>query len=262
MNHLSDEQLEEVMRGGGVRPEHLEHCDQCKERLAEKEALASRLRSAFASIKPEEELVERIRRQLNIDSMPSEHGGRRRLLSIRSHWRSWAMMASAAAVLIIVVPLVIHLSKPSSAAAAQAALVKIHEHNLSPNHEFYSESNPEKLADYFKNKLGFSPSMPRPEQGLSLRGCCVRHFRGQIVGSYVVETAIGIMSIVVVTDRPESLGMGQKFQHGEHVFWKSSFAKCEMVTVRLGEYSYCAVGEVSHSYLTDLLAKLVPDSQK
>ncbi len=261
MNHLSDEQLEEVM-GGGVLPEHLEHCDQCKERLAEKEALASRLRSAFASVKPEKELVERIRQQLKTGSMPSEHGSRRLLLNIHSHWRSWVTMASAAAVLIIAVPLVIHLSKPSSATAAHAALVKIHEHNLSPNHEFYNESSPEKLADYFKNKLGFSPNMPRPGQGLSLRGCCVRHFRGQIVGSYVVETAIGIMSIVVVTDRPESLGMGQKFQHGEHLFWKSSFAKCKMVTIRLGEYSYCAVGEVSHLYLTDLLARLIPDSQK
>jgi hypothetical protein len=150
------------------------------------------------------------------------------------------------------------VAAPPAVVAAQAELVKIHEHNLSANHEFYSEADPEKLAEYFKTKLGFSPTMPRPGRGLALRGCCVRHFRGQVVGSYVVETPQGVMSIVVVTDRPESLGMGQKFQHGQYTFWKSSFAKCDMVTARLGDYSYCAVGEISHEYLTELLGRLMP----
>lgn len=261
MSHLTDEQLEEIMGGAGVRLEHLEHCDECKERLAEKEALAGRLRSAFATIKPREELRERIHEQLNPSSMPPEHASIRRLSDIRSHWRNWSVIAAAAAVLIVGVPLVIYLTTPSSAVAAQAALVKIHEDNLSPNHEFYSEADPEKLAEYFKSKLGFSPSMPRSGQGMALRGCCVAHFRGEVVGSYVVETPEGVMSIVVVTDRPQSLGMGHKFQHRGHTFWKSSFARCEMVTVQLGGYSYCAVGEISHSYLTELLSQLLPDSQ-
>ena len=97
---------------------------------------------------------------------------------------------------------------------------------------------------------------------MALRGCCVAHFRGEVVGSYVVETPQGVMSIVVVTDRPQSLGMGQKFQHGKNTFWKSSFAKCSMVTVRLGDYSYCAVGEISHKYLTELLDRLMPETQR
>ncbi len=264
MNHLTDEQLEETMQGEGAASAHLEHCSECSERLSEKEALAGRLRSAFATIKPREGLGERIREQLNLGSMPPEHAGIRRLSDIRSHWRDWFAITAAAAVLIIGIPLVIfiYLATPSSAVAAQAALVKIHENNLSANHEFYSEADPEKLAEYFKGKLGFSPSMPRLGQGIALRGCCVAHFRGEVVGSYVVETPQGVMSIVVVTDRPQSLGMGQKFQHGKNTFWKSSFAKCSMVTVRLGDYSYCAVGEISHKYLTELLDRLMPETQR
>ena len=264
MSHLSDEQLEEVMRGSPPKagPEHLEHCDECKERLAEKEALAGRLRSAFATIKPGEGLAERIRQQLNVGSRPSEHAHTIGLFNIRSHRREWSAIAAAAAVLIIGIPLIFYLGKPSSALAAQAALVKIHENNLSVKHEFYSEADPEKLAEYFKGKLGFSPSMPRPGRGLALRGCCVAHFRGEIVGSYVVDTPEGVMSIVVVTVQPESLGMGGKFERGGWIFWKSYFAKCEMVTVRLGDYSYCAVGEISHKYLTELLVRLLPDRQQ
>ncbi len=264
MSHLTDEQLEEVIRGGPLKAglEHLEHCAQCKERLAEKEALAGRLRSAFATIKPGEGLTERIRQQLNVGPRPSEHAHTIGFFNIRSHQREWSAIAAAAAVLIIGIPLVIYLGKPSSAMAAQAALVKIHENNLSANHKFYNEADPEKLAEYLKTELGFSPSMPRLGQGMELRGCCVAHFRGEVVGSYVVDTPEGVMSIVVVTDQPESLGMGGKFEHGGWIFWKSSFAKCEMVTVRLGDYSYCAVGEISHKYLTELLSRLLPDRQQ
>jgi hypothetical protein len=170
----------------------------------------------------------------------------------------WPVLATAAAILIVIVPLSLYFGAPSAASAAQAELVKIHNHNLSPGHEFYSEAEPEKLAEYFKDKLGFNPRLPESGQGMALRGCCVRHFRGKIVGSYVVETPEGVMSIVVVTDKPESLGIKSKFQKDQYTYWKSSFAKCDMVTVRIDHYSYCAVGEISHEYLTELLSQLLP----
>jgi hypothetical protein len=83
-----------------------------------------------------------------------------------------------------------------------------------------------------------------------------------VVGSYVVDTPEGVMSVVVVTDKPESLGISDKFEKGQHTFWKSSFAKCSMVSVRIRDYSYCAVGEISHEYLTELLSRLIPEEQK
>ena len=100
--------------------------------------------------------------------------------------------------------------------------------------------------------------MPLIDRGMSLRGCCIRHFRGQIAGSYVVDTPDGLISIIVVTDPPDSFGAGGRFERDGYVFWKSSFAMCDMVTVRLGDYSYCAVGETSHEYLTELLTRLLP----
>jgi hypothetical protein len=154
-----------------------------------------------------------------------------------------------------------YFAGPPPVIAAQEELANIHEHNISGSHSFYSDSDPDKLAAYFKEKLGFDISMPKSDQGLSLRGCCVRHFRETIAGSYVVETDAGVMSIVVVTDKPKSLGMGQKYEHNGEALWKSEFAKCKMVTVRIGDYSYCAVGEISHDYLEDLLLKLLPEKE-
>ena len=66
MNHLTDEQLEDLMRNSGVESSHLEQCSKCSRRLAEKKLLAGRLRSAFDSVKPAGELGEKVRQRLGI----------------------------------------------------------------------------------------------------------------------------------------------------------------------------------------------------
>jgi hypothetical protein len=262
MNHLTDEQFEDIMQGEDVDLTHVGQCRDCRDRLAERRAIAGRLRSAFGSVAADVGLTDRIRRQLSMGPASAkavEHIGSAGPL--RLHWRLWSALAAAAVILLVALPLSLYLGAPSAAQAAQAGLVKIHRHNLTPDHRFHSEAEPEKLADYFKNKLGFDVRLPRPERGLALRGCCVSHFRGQVAGSYVVDTPDGVMSIVVVTDKPESLGIAGKFRRGQHTYWKSSFAKCDMVSVRIGDYSYCAVGEISHEYLTELLSQLLPEEQ-
>jgi hypothetical protein len=270
MNHLTNEQFEDIMQGTQIEREHLDHCELCQSRLAEKRVLAERLRSAFENIEPDEELVQKIRRQLNIRSMPSDQAQVNSLWDLRSHWRGWTVAVSAAAALIVLVPILMYFAAPSSAVAAQAELVKIHEHNLSPGHEFYSEAEPTKLAEYFKGKLGFNPRLPELGHGMSLRGCCVRHFKGEVVGSYVVDTPRGIISVIVVTDTPKEIGMTHMPEKAgyEQSFWESSYAQCNMVTVRLGGHSYCAIGEISeiseisHKYLRDLLSRLMPEIQQ
>ncbi|MHC4192582.1 MAG: anti-sigma factor family protein [Planctomycetota bacterium] len=262
MDHLSDEQFEDILQGEDVGLTHLRQCQDCRNRLAERRAIAGRLRSAFSSVQADSELADRIRSQLARISAPAKTAEPiRHAAPVHRHRRLWPALAAAAAVLVVAIPVSLYLGTPSQAQAAQAELVKIHMHNLSPGHEFYSEAEPGKLADYFKSELGFNPRLPKPGQGLALRGCCVRHFRGQVVGSYVVGTPQGVMSVVVVTDKPESLGIVGKFRRGQHTYWKSSFAKCDMVSVRIGDYSYCAVGEISHEYLTELLSQLLPEEQ-
>ncbi len=258
MIHLTDEQFEDLMQGKDVRFAHLKDCIECRDRLSEKQDLASRLRLAFATVKPTEGLAERIRRKLNVSSMRVKHTGERHLLNVLFQRRRWLSLASAAAVLIIAIPLVFFLAEPSAAVAAKAELVKIHNDNLSAKHEFYNQTDPQKVADYFKSRLGVSPIILRSGQGQSLRGCCLCRFRGQIVGSYVLETPQGMMSIVIVRERPQALGMERKFRIGDRVFWSSSFAEHKLVIIRIGQYSYCAVGKGPDSHLTELLTQLVP----
>lgn len=251
MNHLSDEQFEDILDGTVPDAAHLSKCPQCNRRLEEHAAVRSRLRSAFASLEAGTALAERIRRDL-----PAQ---KTRQL-VRLHRRVWPRLAAAAAVLLVAVPLVLYFAWPNSASASPAAgLAKIHEHNLASRGEFYSEADPAKLADYLETRLGFVPAFPRLDQGMSLRGCCLVHFRGKIVGSYVVDTPQGIISVIVVTDDPETLGLKNKVLTTGRTFWTGSYAQCNMATVWLDRYSYCAVGQLSipHKMLVELLARLV-----
>ncbi len=264
MDHLTDEQLEQIMGGYELEPDHLKSCRLCRARLTEMRSLAGRLDTAFESIKPGQELLDSIRTEINARADAEEKSISRNIFDLRAHWRGWATAISAAAAMMVLVPLLMMQAsyQPAMATERKAELAHIHEENLSGDHEFHSESEPEKLASYFNEKLGFDLRIPKTGQGLKLRGCCVRHFQGDVVGSYVVDTPEGVISIVVVTDKAKSLGIEGKFTRDGHTYWKSAFAKCDMVSVRIGDYTYCAVGEISHEYLTDLLSRLIPEKEK
>ena len=260
MNHLTEEQFESILQGQTHSSNHLQECEVCSNKLAEKKSIATRLHSAFSDVQANDALTEHIKKRLSVRvhrSVSPPMVNRMRLLP-HSHWRYWAAVAAV----LIAIPFIVMLSAPSQAMAAKAELVKIHNHNLDPDHTFFSESDPGKLANYFKRSLGFNPLMPQAGQGLALRGCCVKHFRGKETGSYVVDTPDGVMSIIVLTETLDDLGMDEKFERSNYTFGKTTFADNNMVSVRIGHYTYCAVGEISGEYLTNLLVNLVTDTEE
>lgn len=268
MSHLTNEQLEDIMQGQDVDLTHLDQCQGCQERLTEKRAIAAKLRSAFMSVKADGGLAGRILSQINQNSKTTETAKTIKLTwATNLHRKLWPALATAAAIFLVFVPLSMYVLTPSTAIAAQAELAMIHQQNLGSHREFFSDTNPEKLAGYFKNKLGFTPAFPCTGQGMEIRGCCLAHFKGQVVGSYVVDTPKGVISIIVVTDTPKEIGMSNMSRKKgyEQRSWKSSYAQCNMVTVRLGDYSYCALGEISeisHEHLKDLLSRLLPNTEQ
>ncbi len=256
MTHLSEEQFEDILSGQMPEPEHLVQCELCRDRLAEQRAMRGRLQSAFASVHAGADLVEGIVDKLRyapVETAPKASIGRGRIL----HFARWAMPLSAAAVVLITVSAFLLFTGPEPAEAGMAELYRIHQHAMSPHTELFSDADPASLADFLKTELGFAPAIPKLGAGMSLRGCCVTHFGDEPVGSYVVDTPRGVMSVIVVKETPKSLGMKTPVRRGDHTYMAGSFAMCKMVTVQLNGYTYCAVGEVSVEYLTDLLEQLV-----
>jgi hypothetical protein len=253
MTHLADDQFEDIVQGRAAEPAHVAECPACRARLAEQRAICARLRASFALVHADAALAERLRGAGDLRAA----AGHARPSKVHHLSRfAWATLAAAAAVILIAVPAVIYLTTANPASAAQAELVKIHAGNLAPHHEFFTEADPAKLADYLKTQLGFEPAAPRVGQGMAIRGCCLAHFKGEHVGSYVVDTPRGPISIIVMPQAPEALGMHEKLQAGGKTFWADSFARNSMVAVRIGNYTYCAVGEVPHDLLTQILLDL------
>ncbi len=203
MTHLTDEQFEDVVQGLAPEPAHLAECPACRDRLAERRAVRDRLRSAMASVRPDAALAERIRRATETARAVPTAAPAKRLAHRPLPRLAWASLA-AAAVILIAVTTILYLTAPNS---AQAELVRIHTANLSASPGFYAEADPAKLAEYLKTELGFQPAAPQLGQGMAMRGCCVAHFQGHAVGSYVVKTPRGSLSIIVVPQTPAQLGM-------------------------------------------------------
>jgi len=269
MAHLSDEEFEGLLHGQAAQPAHLAQCSVCQQRLAEKRALAARLRAAFESVHADTALIERIRSQIrtaesvppSVPKVPRAVGQRPTLMAGVPRW-AWAGLAAAALLMLVAIPMSIVLTN-RPVEAAETELVRIHNHNLTPGHEFYGDSDPAALAEYFKKNLGFTPAMPELGHGMKMRGCCVEHFRGAPVGSYVVDTPHGVISMIVVSDMPESFSQTRQISRNGQLLWASTFGHCNMVSIRLNDYTYCAVGnqDVSHDALADLLLRLLSPSE-
>jgi hypothetical protein len=255
MTHLTDEQYENLLQGQPLDTDHMNHCEVCQSRFKEKQALKSRLNSAFSGVTPSKALVEKIRGQmaLTAPAMASHEGPR--VLKLSHHRKLWAATLSTVAAILILIPLLKVALVPTP---VYADLVDIHQHNLSEGQGYMAQTDPNVLAAHFREQLGFNPRLPELGHGLALRGCCIKHFQGNIVGSYVMDTPQGVISIVVVKDEPAALGMTISSQVGNQTYYQSQFALCDMVAIRIEDHTYCAIGQVSSAYLQTLLEKLLP----
>ncbi len=246
MTHLTDEQFESILQGQGGDDTHLHACDQCRARLAEKQAMAQRLRSAFASIGPSEKLIQDIRTQVGVQ----ESGNTISLQDARGKWM--ARLSAMAAVLIVGVFVVFSLS-PSPAHATQTTLAEIHKMSLSGDHTLWTQTDPTELAEQYQQKLGVPTQLPPCGEKIKLCTCCIHKcLKHDIIGTYMADTEQGKITVAIVESLPDALGQPMTDPN----YYQSRKGQCNIVAVRIGEQTYCAVGQVEHRYLQTLLQQL------
>lgn len=260
MTHLTDEQFEDILQGRAPEPDHVATCEQCKMRLTEQMAVRGRLRSAFESVTTDKALKDRVRAMLpsGLSPQPRERPAARVFRQLIHHL-SWPTLA-AAAILVVAIPVIIFLASSEPATAAEE-LYRLHEHSLSPHTDLHAGRSPQELAVHLKDKLGFRPAFPQPGVGMTMRGCCVTHFREKPAGSYVVDTDRGVISIIVLSDRDSAVGLTGQMRYGGRTYEIGSFAKCQMAAIELDGYTYCAVGEASYEFLIELLDGLTLEAR-
>jgi hypothetical protein len=259
MSHLTEEQFEAILQGEIEAPEHVADCPECQALLGEKRALAQRLRQTFTSVRASSGLAERIRAQMSAQADAPVTRSRSRTIVLAAHRHLWSALAAAAAILLLAIPAGLYFNTASQARAAQTELVAIHQQNLESMDQLYLHEDPNELAAFLRKETGNAPTMVCPKSGLTMCGCCTRQFQGRTVGSYVVKGPGGPISVVVMTDSPKSLGL--KPENGkrlsEQAVWRSRCEGCNVASVRIGDQSYYAVGEVTQENLDSVLADLL-----
>ncbi|MHC4984057.1 MAG: anti-sigma factor family protein [Planctomycetota bacterium] len=254
MKHLSDEQFEELLSGEKADDVHLRECEQCRRRLSDMRALRSRLRSAFSSVAPPAGLAGRMR---DLIAKQQEASGSARKAPV--YFRIWPALAAAAAIMIVAVPLFYFLGQPGSATAATAELARIHTANVAGTDGFHRESDPDKLIAYLSGEGCRGPAKPRLCQHCaSLTGCNVAQFHGRKVATYCMNTPGGSVSIIIVEDEPESLGLSRTAERNKLKVLLGSYDRANVAAVRSGGLTYCAIGQISHEALADLLTWAIP----
>ena len=253
MNHLTEEQFEDLLQDGVNVPEHVVQCPECRARLDEKRALARRMHRAFSSLHAGPDLAARIRGQI---AAPAQPGPRTILLHVHRHLQFG--LGVAAAILIGVLSISFYVGTGSQTKAAQVALLGIHQINLNSLGQSASDADPNRPAGDVETKAGYRPAMPCAGCGMSTCGCTMRDFCGRRVVSYVVKGPNAPVSVIIVPDAPKALGMTPVKEQAPagRVVWQSRRGGCNMASVRIGEYSYCAVGKVAQDELARVLGTL------
>jgi anti-sigma factor RsiW len=259
MSHLTDEQFEDILRDATRVPEHVEHCPLCRARLDEKRAIAQRVRTAFFSLEAPAALANRIRGGVAAPGGPAAAAqGRIRIIPAYIQRHLWSGLAAVAALLILAVPIGFYVSTSSQANAAPVALAEIHHANLQSLGQLVSSDDPNALCKYLENQVGQSPALVCPVSGMSMCGCCVRKFQGRPVASYVIQRNNTPISVIAVPQTPETLGLTPTNHRttAARDIWQARHECCNIAAVRIGAYSYCAVGQVAQDELAVVLNAL------
>ncbi len=210
-------------------------------------ALRVRLQRAFESIRPEASLFAKVRSRLELHVPPSRPG--------RFAPRTWFAMAAAAIIILCLIPAAYMLS-PSTAVAAQSDLASLHEANLAGDAALLRADDPNQIAEQLNSSLGFSPPMPKLCNCSSLTGSCLRTFsNGKVVGAYVVKTPQGLISVAIVDDDPTAMKLKPLTLTDATGLWSGQHGRCRIVARQLRGRSYCAIGNVAHEALADIVMR-------
>lgn len=250
MNHLTDEQLEDLLHGQMPEPGHLRECEVCQSRLAERRALAGRLQTAFTSLQAGADLRDRV-----VSATQKPSAGAVRSLRLRVHRRLWSMMAAAAVVVFCVVAVSLFRQTASHVQASQLALSGIHHLTLDHPETLFHDEDPNRMADRLEDITGQRPTLIQPCERWVICGSRTCTFKGRNVPTYMVESASGRVSVVILPETPKELGMKHDSARGT---WIATCKCCRMAAVRLGADTYFALGDVPHEVLSEVLERIAP----
>jgi hypothetical protein len=208
-------------------------------------------------VKAGDDLAARIRGALDARSAESRRPAAPARLT-PYYKRVFPSLAAAAAILAVLVPAWLYLNTTSRARAAQMELLQIHQANLGEQDSLFASQDPNAVAAYFEQRMGYAPALIRTDPSMEYCGCSVRQSGSERVGTYLIGTAAGKVSVVVLERTPKALGMSPlpRLSRPGMMVWTATCDCCNMAAVRAGDRTYYALGQVPYETLVDVLSRL------
>ncbi len=245
---LTEEQLEDIL-AGSVEDDGLTASDRAQ--LAEARAVRERLRGAFAGVRADALLAGRVQEALR---RQGHDGSSRRVFVYRL-----IPAAIAAAALLVLVPTILNVTTPAPAEAGTKDLVRVHEDNLAGKGGFFPASDRDRLLVMFREKLRFDPVALPAGPDVKLQGGCLVRIASRDAAGYLLAVGNSQITVIVTREWPDDLGLacGCGKPHCA-CYHKGRGGGCNLVSKRIGNYSYTVVGDAPAGQLQSVLARIAP----
>lgn len=257
---LTDEQFESILAEPEGEPGDLGADDRA--RLAEARAVRGRLRRAFEPVAAGAALAERIGAALRAGTespdvrshTPNEAAdGRGRVIRLAK----WLAPLAAVAAALIAAAVFDFAGEPAEAAVV--ALTRIHNDNLAAGGEFHHAEDADEIAQHLRARVGYSPRVVPCEGDTALVGCSVAEFRDGRAAAYLLTVGSEKVSVIVTAETPKEMNLPCGCGCGVTDCTCFHTGRCDgnnIVSLRIGEHSYNAVGAAPPEILKGVLARL------
>jgi hypothetical protein len=225
MRQVNTEQFEDILAGQIEPPAELDEADRAA--LDEARAIRGRLQQAAGSLRPPADLAERVRATLATGDV--DRPG-------KTLWfpRRWGAVAAAACV-VAAMGVYLLITSPQQA-VAQDDLYRIH-------HSALDQADPVEQAD----------TLPHLPPDCRYIGSIQSVFRNKPLQCLVVDMGGETVTILQLTDPPDSLGFSTRLQEGGRTWFACHYRECGMVATARDGRSYVAVGAADRASLMAVL---------
>ncbi|MBN1943821.1 MAG: hypothetical protein JW849_11060 [Phycisphaerae bacterium] len=250
---ITPEQFEDMLLGRCDVPESLPA--DARETLKEHRILRARLGRISAAMPAPAGLSDRVRARL-APLQPTAQTATRPRGRIVGFLISRAPIL-AAACLILAVGVWTWRDGTPQARAAQPTLYEIHQADLAGQNDFLASDNPAEIAQRLQRQAHMNVNLPAPGDSCEYLGSTLAKFRSRTVGGVLCRYQGQAVSVLCISDPPETLGFRHRFERNGQTWWRCGYSGCAMVAVGQGGGTYIAVGRLAPETLMDLLERIV-----
>ncbi len=193
-------------------------------------------------------LEAKLQAQLGMTSMRPTRQARRGW-----RWRALAVAASLVLALTVGLGLLARSGEPANAATLE--LSEIHAQLIAGGAAVQPARSVEEANAWIQSQSNGAPLLAVPP-GASVRSCCLRHVRGRVVASVLLETQGQLVTLVVARGQGFAMPMGEQLEVDGKALFAHQMHGLQMVMAQREDHWLCVMGDTEVKILAQVAARV------